>query len=319
MAGGLIIEKVNIIMNKLTVTIGIPAYNEEKNIGNLLNSLIIQNEDNYILESIIIVCDGCSDQTSSIVQNYYSKDGRVKLVNDGRRLGKSSRINQLFSKSISDILILIDGDVLIKDQKVISEIVREFRNKKVGLVGGCDIPSSPKSFQEKIVVSGIGLWFEVRKSVNKDDSIHNIHGSIYALSKKVYKKFHIPQQVINDDMYVYLKTRELGYRSSFSTRGIVYYQAPANLADFYKQTKRFSAGRFQIDQLFGKRIQKYFSIPRKAKILGTLSFLIKNPVEGLLAIPLQLSLTVVMPFIKKQYDENGVWRQIASTKTLVTL
>jgi glycosyltransferase involved in cell wall biosynthesis len=61
------------IDNKLTVTIGIPAYNEEKSISNLLDSIIEQTQKDYVLEKVIVACDGCTDKTSEVVSEYVKK------------------------------------------------------------------------------------------------------------------------------------------------------------------------------------------------------------------------------------------------------
>jgi glycosyltransferase involved in cell wall biosynthesis len=42
----------------MTVTIGIPAYNEAANITSLLMALLAQNTPNFKLESIIVASDG---------------------------------------------------------------------------------------------------------------------------------------------------------------------------------------------------------------------------------------------------------------------
>jgi len=55
-------------MKKLiTVSIGIPAYNEEANIGKLLSSLIKQKEAGFIIKEIIVVSDQSTDKTDEIV------------------------------------------------------------------------------------------------------------------------------------------------------------------------------------------------------------------------------------------------------------
>ena len=48
---------------KLTVTIGIPAYNEQENISCLLRSIIKQKAWSYRLQSVVVVCDGSTDGT----------------------------------------------------------------------------------------------------------------------------------------------------------------------------------------------------------------------------------------------------------------
>jgi glycosyltransferase involved in cell wall biosynthesis len=56
--------------NIKTLTIGISAHNEEKNISSLLESIFAQKQRNYVLENIYVVCDGCTDNTESVVRNY---------------------------------------------------------------------------------------------------------------------------------------------------------------------------------------------------------------------------------------------------------
>lgn len=55
-------------MKKLTVTIGIPAYNEEQNIGHLLVNIFNQSTSIAILDEIIIVSDGSTDNTIKAIK-----------------------------------------------------------------------------------------------------------------------------------------------------------------------------------------------------------------------------------------------------------
>lgn len=315
MEHGFILKKINLTMKqKLTVTIGIPAHNEARNIANLLESVLLQNNKFYLLESIVVVCDGCTDETAKIAGQYLKNDKRIKLLDDGKRLGKATRLNQLFTISRSEILILLDADIVLNDTEVINEIVQEFNNNKIALVGGHDIPNPAKGFIAKIIIEGINLWSEVRKEIKAKDCIHKVHGNIYAVHEKLYKKISFPKKIVNDDMFIYLKARELGFKSSFAEKAVIYYQAPDNLTDFYKQAGRFFTGRYQINEYFGKKVLKYFKVLRSSKIRGTLNLLRINPLYAPLAIILQLSVRWVIPLVDTQYDNRGIWRQIDSTK-----
>ena len=55
---------------KLTVTIGIPAYNEEKNIGRLLRALLRQKTNGLSIKKIIVISDASTDKTSQIVRGF---------------------------------------------------------------------------------------------------------------------------------------------------------------------------------------------------------------------------------------------------------
>ena len=70
---------------KPTVTIGIPAYNEEANIKNLLDSILSQIQNNFIIDEIIVVSDGSSDKTADIVRSL--NNSLINLIEDKERLG----------------------------------------------------------------------------------------------------------------------------------------------------------------------------------------------------------------------------------------
>ena len=94
----------------MKVVIGIPAFNEEKNIGGIISSI---QELDY---SVIVCNDGSSVQTGKIAE----KMGAI-VVNHQKNMGYGAAIKSLFLKAKeidSDILVTFDGD----GQHNISEI-----------------------------------------------------------------------------------------------------------------------------------------------------------------------------------------------------
>src|SRR5579872_2551962 len=99
--------------NKTSITIGIPVYNEELSIGLLLRDIIKQSAENFRLEKIIVLSDGSNDKTCDVVRSVNTN--KIKLIEFPTRLGKSERINNIIDMCKSNILILCDGDIRIKD------------------------------------------------------------------------------------------------------------------------------------------------------------------------------------------------------------
>ena len=62
------------------LSIGIMAYNEEANIGRLLNSVLEQTFTYGYLKEIFVVASGCMDRTEDIVRSFVKKDKRIKSV-----------------------------------------------------------------------------------------------------------------------------------------------------------------------------------------------------------------------------------------------
>lgn len=88
-------------MNKLKIVIGLPAYNEEKNIA----GIIVQLKKNY---DVIVCNDGSSDNTGLI-----AKEMGCIVINHPKNIGYGSAIRSLFNKAKEqnyDVLVTFDSD-----------------------------------------------------------------------------------------------------------------------------------------------------------------------------------------------------------------
>lgn len=98
------------------VSVLIPARNEEKNIGHLLDDLLKQDYRNI---EIIVFNDQSDDKTAEIVKGFSEQDSRITLVNstglpDGW-LGKNFACHCLSQKASGKYLLFLDADVRISD------------------------------------------------------------------------------------------------------------------------------------------------------------------------------------------------------------
>ena len=195
------------LVKRKSVTIGIPAHNEESNISNLLKSIISQKGDNFKLDKIIVACDDCKDNTVREVRILSRKKPIIKIIDDGKRYGKAERLNRFYRMNNSDIFIAFDADIKLGHNQVVSQLVSKFQDPEVGLVGGGDTPFSPSNFIEKIIVTGINLWYEARININGGDSVHNHQGCVSAMSRSLCQKAILPEDLIADDEYLYFEAK----------------------------------------------------------------------------------------------------------------
>lgn len=92
----------------------LPAYNEEGSIGPLLDSLLSEIAADYNDFMIIVVNDGSTDATASIVRKYEST-GRVTLIDQARNSGLAETLRTGLLAAVrqaraSDIVIVMDAD-----------------------------------------------------------------------------------------------------------------------------------------------------------------------------------------------------------------
>src|SRR5947209_6505819 len=114
-----------------TISVGIPAHNEESSIRNVLQSILDQQENNFVLKEVIVISDGSTDKT--VEKAKAISDRRITIIDDKKRKGKSARLNQICTKCTGDILILCDADIIIDNNKLFSIIIDQIDITKAGV------------------------------------------------------------------------------------------------------------------------------------------------------------------------------------------
>src|SRR3990167_2430522 len=134
-------------MNKIKVSVGIPAYNEEANIRHLLSSLISQIEDGFELLEIIIVSDASSDATIEIVKSF--NNSKIKLVEHKVRVGQQITQNEIMHLYKGDLLVITEADILPENNHYLKEHVFEsLKEINIYMCGGHAMKALPRWFTE---------------------------------------------------------------------------------------------------------------------------------------------------------------------------
>ena len=111
----------------MKITVGIPAFNEAKNIALIITKL------KKITDSIIVCDDGSSDMTSEISKNL----GAV-VISHKKNMGYGVAINSIFQKSKemkSDLLVTFDADGQHRVEDI-EKVVEPIKNNQADLVIG---------------------------------------------------------------------------------------------------------------------------------------------------------------------------------------
>ncbi len=129
------------------VSIVIPAYNEEKTIGELLKKVV--DVDIPIKKEVIIVNDGSTDNTEKIVQDFIKKYKNLQnldiiLINK-KNEGKGSALKLGISKSSGDIIIIQDAD-LEYDPNDYMKLIKPIMNGNFKVVYGSRIKNPNNNY-----------------------------------------------------------------------------------------------------------------------------------------------------------------------------
>lgn len=111
-------------MKSIKFSIIIPVYNGEKHIEKCLNSIENQTYSNY---EVIVINDGSTDDTLSILKNY-----DVEIIdkeNEGQGIARNRGIN----KAKGDYILFVDADDFL-DKKTLEKINEILENKKYDII-----------------------------------------------------------------------------------------------------------------------------------------------------------------------------------------
>lgn len=297
---------------KISLSIGIVAYNEEVNIGKLLQRLLVQSQKHKI-EEIIVISDGSIDQTINEIKPF--DKSIVKLIKHSKSLGKAFRENQLLKIYKGDFLLILDADILPDKNLLKYGIATLQTNKNFGIIGCKVIPLKASNFFEKIINLSVSMKQYMYERVNYGNNIYLCHGRARIFSRGFTEKLKW-RKGISEDAYSYLSCIKFGYKFIYEQRVKVYYRSPQNLNDHIMQSARFFQGQIELKKIFDEKLLvKSYKLPKTLLLKSMIIYFFKNPII--------FTCYIMVLFIAKYKSATGKkylanWDQSATSKTLIS-
>jgi cellulose synthase/poly-beta-1,6-N-acetylglucosamine synthase-like glycosyltransferase len=261
----------------LTLTIGIPAYNEEQNMQPLLLSLLRQEEKRYKLEKIIVYSDGSSDQTAQIAKDFNSN--RIEVVAASERQGLAAGLNYLVQASRSDILVILNADISIPDTFFLEKLIKPFHSKKAELVSAKMVELPAVNFFSSVLNASMQFKTQLYEHLHNKNNVYLCHGQVRAFAKEFYKTLHFPYS-ISEDAYSYFMCKKQKYTFYYNSESIAYYKVPSNFIEHKNQSTRFfktiSILKADFDENY---LQKQYKLPVGLFVKEFTIFCISKPIE----------------------------------------
>lgn len=210
-----------------SVSIIVPAYNEEDNIGKKIEDLMGLEYPPEKME-ILIVDNSSTDRTREIASSF-----PVTVLDSPR--GKINAINEGVHNASHDIVIETDADTLLKADAIRS-LVTCFADDKIGAVGGKAIVEDTRSFFGKSKMAYHRADWELRTLEGRLDSVISLDGKLMAFRKSLLPE--IRSDAVVDDLEINFMLRSRGYRSVIDDGAIVYEVGPQNLKAELRQIRR---------------------------------------------------------------------------------
>ncbi len=286
---------------KPTVSVGISAYNEEGNLGQLLNLISEQKEPSFSLHEIIVVSDGSTDSTAQIGRSF--PDPRIKFIEFPRRLGKNAAQNTICQESSADFLVMLDADSLPLNRDYLTEMVNPLLdNPNVGIGGSEILPMPALTRLEKVISYGDNLKREIFRRWKDGQNVFECHGRSRIFSKKFYKKIIWPDDCV-EDAYSYLFAAANTIPFLFISRTAVYFREPQTLRDYFRQSSRFLQSGVVLKKYLGTDfVRQEYKLPKSLVIKTVFRELLRHPLLTLGYLGVHFLSQIVAKF--KVFDQS---------------
>ena len=185
----------------MKIVIGIPAFNEEKNIAGLLIKL------KKISQNIIVCDDGSIDLTGKIAENL----GAIVIKHE-KNLGYGSAIKSIFLKAHevnADILVTFDADGQHRIEDI-NTILQPIKEKSADIVIGSRFLNNNQEMPKyrKIGIQTITKLTNITGGTKITDS----QSGFRAYSKKILENIKPTESGMGISTEILIKTQKAGYK-----------------------------------------------------------------------------------------------------------
>ncbi|WP_068777349.1 glycosyltransferase [Paenibacillus sp. FJAT-26967] len=292
------VKKLDETLEEKTISVLVPAYNEELTIKNCIDAMEGLKYSNY---ELLIINDGSKDGTMhkldellSLMPHEREADGKLEYkavrgvyrsvlhpqvyVIDKNNGGKADSLNAGIDYAQSDIVITLDADSMLETHSL-QYVNQYFHDPDVIALGGTVkiVQGAEKKdgvIMEKFTGKGIiksqivGYihGFYVRKLTQSVfNSIVVISGAFGAFYKEVLIDVKGFRSTVGEDIDItlkiheYMKANQLRKKLVYAPEAICYTECPENMPNFYKQRIRWQKAFIDCILIYWSDLSKKFS------------------------------------------------------------
>ncbi len=141
----------------------VPVYNEEETLGELSQSLLTLLDELNDSAEVIMIDDGSTDRSYSMMLEFHRQDPRFKIIHFSRNFGHQIAITAGMDMSGGDAVIIMDAD-LQDPPGVVLEMVKKWRE-------GYDIVYGKREYRAKETFFKLGTAMLFYRLMNKLSNI----------------------------------------------------------------------------------------------------------------------------------------------------
>lgn len=222
-----------------SVTIIVPAWNEQNTLSGTINSLLHLDYPKDRL-TVFIIDDGSTDNTYSVAQTFaVNSQVRVFTKKNG---GKYTALNLGISHATSDLIGCLDADSYV-ERSALKEIIPYFDDQEVMAVTPSVQIHKPDNILRRIQAAEYMVGEFTRKIFSRMNGLYVTPGPFSIYRRNIFAKIGGFVHAYNtEDMEMALRMQSHRMKIENAHAALVYTVAPKNPIALYKQRVRWVSG-----------------------------------------------------------------------------
>jgi glycosyltransferase involved in cell wall biosynthesis len=250
--------KNNSNLEKISISVAIAAFNGEKFILELLESIASQTHK----VDEIIVCDDCStDNTIKILDTFKFKHTylNIRIIVNRHRLGVSKNFSKAIKLSKGDLIFLADQDDIWHDNKVLTMLGAYIKGRSSYIISDMNVINITGDLQKF-------TWSELMENNYGINKNHVMNGCAVVANKKFFRScLPIPYGKAHDVWFAYcakrLKTRV------FLDKPLMNYRVTLQGVSSNNFVSKLKLNKKNVDLQFNNNFKTLISTEKKLMLL----------------------------------------------------
>jgi len=225
-----------------TVSVVVPAYNEEAVIARTVETLLEQEPP--VLE-VVCVDDGSKDGTLAILREKFDGNRRVRIFSQPNG-GKSSALNLGFSEARGEVVVALDSDTLFAKDTV-AHLTAPFSDPRVGAVAGnAKVGNRVNRLTRWQALEYVTAQNLERRAWDLAGAVPVVPGAVGAWRRgAVLSEGGFHEDTLAEDTDLTLRLIARGYRVVYAEHALAYTEAPETVRALLRQRFRWTYGVLQ--------------------------------------------------------------------------
>ncbi len=246
----------------MDISVIVPLLNEAESLPELIAWIERVMAENQFSYEVIMVDDGSTDESWSVIQELHSKNSAIKGIRFRRNYGKSAALNTAFEACQGDVVITMDADLQDSPDEI-PELYRMVKEDGYDLVSGW----KKVRYDSKLAKNIPSKFFNWTTRRMSGIMLHDFNCGLKAYKKDVVKSIEVYSEM---HRYIPVIAKWAGF-SNIGEKVVIHQKRKHGVSKF--GWNRFINGYLDLLTVnfmskFGKKPMHLFGS------LGTLSFLI---------------------------------------------